>query len=110
VTLVSRARRRTVHALFARVALAVVVLFVRYSRVVVRRSRVRFARVVTRCFRASRVPLTHVARLAAHRSHVSRVSVAWVARRLLVIINCYRLQTLTLIMLICRVIYFRYLI
>jgi hypothetical protein len=31
------------------------------------------------------------------------------SRRLLVIINCYRLRTLTLIMLICRVIYFRYL-
>ena len=49
---------------------------VRYSRVVARRScvsRVRFARVVTRRLLASRVPLTHVARLAAHRSHVSRV-------------------------------------
>jgi hypothetical protein len=33
-----------------------------------------FARVVTRCLRASRVPFTHVARLAAHRSRVSRVS------------------------------------
>jgi hypothetical protein len=72
-------------------------------------SRVRFARVVTRCLRVSRVPLTQVARLTAHRSHVSRVSVARVARRLLVIINCYRLRTLTLIMLICRVIYSRYL-
>jgi hypothetical protein len=48
----------------------------RYSRVVTRRSRVRFAHVVTRCLRASSVPLTHVARLAAHRSHVSRVSEA----------------------------------
>ena len=72
-------------------------------------SRVRFARVVTCRPRASRVPLTHVARLAAHRSHVSRVSVARVARRLLVIINCYLLRTITLIMLNCRVIYFRYL-
>jgi hypothetical protein len=76
---VSCARRRTVYTLFARVALTVVVLFVRYSRVVARRSRVscvRFARVVTR---ASRVPLAHVARLVAHRSHVSRVSMTRVA-------------------------------
>jgi hypothetical protein len=83
-----------------------------YYRVVARRShvlRVRFARVVTRRLRASCVPLIHVTRLAAHRSHVSRVSVAQVARSLLVIINCYRLRTLTLIMLICRVVYFRYL-
>jgi hypothetical protein len=72
-------------------------------------SRVWFTRVVTRCLRASHVPLTHVARLAAHRSHVSRVSVARVARRLLVIINCYRLRTLTFIILIYRVIYSRYL-
>jgi hypothetical protein len=79
---VSRACRRTVYALFARMALAVVVLFVRYSRVVARRSRVsrvRFARVVARRLLASRVPLTHVARLAVHRSHVSRVSTTRVA-------------------------------
>jgi hypothetical protein len=91
---VSRARRRTVYALFARVALAIVVLFVRYSCVVARRSRVscvRFARIVTRRLRASRVPLAHVARLAAHRSHVSRVSMTRVARRLLMIISCFRL-------------------
>jgi hypothetical protein len=65
---VSRARRRTV---YTRVTLAVTVLFVRIVHVlfscVARRSRVRFARVVTRRLRASRVPLTHVARLAAHR-------------------------------------------
>jgi hypothetical protein len=45
----------------------------RYSRVVARRScvlHVQFARVVTRRLRASRVPLTHVARLAAHRLRV----------------------------------------
>ena len=45
----------------------------RYSRVVARHSRVlrvRFAHVVTRRLRASHVPLTHVARLAAHRSRV----------------------------------------
>jgi hypothetical protein len=83
-----------------------------YYCIVARRSRVlrvRFARVVTRRMRASRVPLIYVTRLAAHRSHVSRVSVAQVAQSLLVIINCYRLRTLTLIMLICRVVYFRYL-
>jgi hypothetical protein len=72
-------------------------------------SRVRFARVVTRCLCASRVPLTHVARLVMHRSHISRLLMTRVARRLLVIINCFRLRTLTLIMLICQVIYFRYL-
>jgi hypothetical protein len=70
---------------------------------------VRFARVVTRRLRASRVPLIHVARLAAHRSHASRVSMTRVARHLLMIISYFRLRTLTLIMLICRVIYFRYL-
>jgi hypothetical protein len=82
-----------------------------YSRVIARRSHVscvRFARVVTRRLRASRVPLAHVARVAAHRSHVSRVSMTGVARRLLMIIRCFRLRTLTLIMLICRGIYFRY--
>jgi hypothetical protein len=42
-------------------------------------------------------------------SHVSRVLMTRVARRLLMIISCFRLRTLTLIMLICRVIYFRYL-
>jgi hypothetical protein len=107
---VSHARRRTVYTLFARVALVVVVLFMRYSRVVARRSRVsrvRFARVVTRRLCASRVPLTHAACLAAHHSHVSRVSMTWVARRLSVIINYFRLRTLMLIMLIRQVTYFR---
>jgi hypothetical protein len=42
-------------------------------------------------------------------SHVSCVSMTRVARRLLMIISCFCLRTLTLIMLICRVIYFRYL-
>jgi hypothetical protein len=115
-TLVSRACRCTVYTLFARVAPTVAVLFVRIVHSLLSCCQASFAR-VTRAvrtrrhtfLRASRVPLTHVARLAAHRSHVSRVSVARVARRLLVIINCYRLRTLTLIMLICRVIYFRYL-
>jgi hypothetical protein len=82
----------------------------RYSRVVARRSRVsrvRFARIVTRRLLASRMPLTHVARLAAHRSHVFRVSMTRVARRLLVIINGFRLRTLMLVMLNRQVIYVR---
>jgi hypothetical protein len=52
-TLVSRARRRTVHALFARVALAVAVLFVRIVHVLLLYCRASFARVTravrTRC-------------------------------------------------------------
>jgi hypothetical protein len=60
-------------------------------RVVLRVSRMPFARVVTRRLRVSRVPFTHVARLVAHHSHVSGVSIARVARRLLVIINYFHL-------------------
>jgi hypothetical protein len=79
------------HPLFARVALAVVVLFVRIVHALFSCCRASFARVVTRCLRVSRVPLTLVARLAAHCSHVSRVTITWVAQRLLVIINYFRL-------------------
>jgi hypothetical protein len=46
VTLVSRARRCIVHALFARVALAVVVLFVRIVRALLSCCRSSFARAV----------------------------------------------------------------
>jgi hypothetical protein len=132
---VSRARRRTVHALFARVGLAVAVLFVRIVHALLsccRASFVRVARAIrtrrhtlfacvacatyscrspcralsARCrvlFRARHrvsfvsveravrtrchAPFACVARLATRCSRVSRVSIAWVARRLHMIIN-----------------------
>jgi hypothetical protein len=140
---VSRARHHTVHALFARVALAVAVLFVRIVHALLSCCRASFARVVranshasshvvcvhrvchllmlltlprivrtlshavsrassrvvhechacyshalscadhTRCH----APFACVARLATLCSRVSRVSIAWVMRRLRVIIN-----------------------
>jgi hypothetical protein len=103
-------------ALFARVALAVAELFVHIVHALFSCCRASFAR-VAHAVRTRRHMLfacvacaTYSCRcLAAHRSHVSRVSMTRVTRRLLMIISCFHLRTLTLIMLICRVIYFRYL-
>ena len=72
----SRARRRTVYALFARVALAVAVLFVRIVHALFSRCSVPFARVVACHVRTSRVSarrhasLRAIALPARYRVHV----------------------------------------
>jgi hypothetical protein len=73
---VSRAHRRTVYALFARVALAVAVLFVRIVHALFSRCSVPFARVVACHVRTSRVSARRHASLhaialpARYRVHV----------------------------------------
>jgi hypothetical protein len=55
------------------------------------RRRVSFASVARAVITHRRVPFACVTRLAARRSHVSRVSIRCVARRPRMIINCFRL-------------------
>jgi hypothetical protein len=65
---VSRARRRTVYALFARVTLVVAVLFVRIVHTLFSRCRVPFARVVACHVRTSRVSARRHASFARYRA------------------------------------------
>jgi hypothetical protein len=64
---VSRARRRTVYALFARVTLAIAVLFVCIVHALFSRCRVPFARVVACHVRTSRVSARRHASFARYR-------------------------------------------
>jgi hypothetical protein len=111
---VSRARRRTVYALFARVALAVAVLFVRIVHSLLSCCRASFAR-VTRAVRTRRHTLFACVACATYscrspyRASFARISRVGGTSRTMSARDNKMLRTFTLIMLICRVIYFRYL-